>query len=76
MATGWVILQETTLLINVRMSSVVALKKYHPNQINSSKLNQEKKEETSLQKMETELGSQQSVMRSPENAQAHKIEPR
>ena len=51
--------------------------KYHPNQINRSKLNQEiKKEETSLQKMETELGSRQSAMRSLENAPARKIEQR
>ena len=57
--------------------SSVDFEKCHPNQINRSKLNQKiKKEKTSLQKMETELGSRQSAMRSLENAPAHKIEQR
>ena len=53
------------------------IEKFHQNQINRSKLNQElKKEETTLQKLKTELYNRQSAVRSLENAPTHKIEQR
>ena len=53
------------------------IEKFHQNQINRSKLNQElKREESSLQKLKTELDNRKSAIRSLQNAPANKIEQR
>ncbi len=49
--------------------------KFHHNQVNRSKLNQElKKEETALEKLKIELNNRRSAIRSLENAPTHRIE--
>ena len=53
------------------------IEKFHHNQVNRSKLNQElKREETALEKLKIELSNRQSAIRSLENEPTHRIEQR